>query len=77
MARSSGVGTLGTHRQRDGARGRKVKINGQAVPVLYSSAAQVDFLCPALDPGTQLSLVVETPAGLAGALTATMQKPLP
>jgi uncharacterized protein (TIGR03437 family) len=57
--------------------GVRVKINGQAVPVLYRSAARVDFLCPVLDPGTRLSVVVETPAGLAGPLTTTMRETSP
>jgi uncharacterized protein (TIGR03437 family) len=57
--------------------GVRVKINGQAVPVLYRSEARVDFLCPSLDVGTKLSVVVETPAGLAGPLTATMTEASP
>ena len=57
--------------------GVQVKINGQAVPVLYSSVTQVDFLCPALDAGTPLSVVVETPAGLTAPLSATMSQASP
>jgi hypothetical protein len=39
--------------------GTTVVVNGQAVPVLYSSADRVDFLCPALEvaAGTQLTVV--------------------
>jgi uncharacterized protein (TIGR03437 family) len=57
--------------------GVRVKINGQAVSVLYSSATQVDFLCPALDAGTQLSVVVETAGGLMDPLAATMSEASP
>ena len=53
--------------------GVTVKINGQAAPVLFSSASLVSFLCPALAPGTQLSLIVEPPAGATEPLTASMQ----
>ena len=54
------------------SRGIAVLINGQAAPVLFSSATKVGFLCPALDPGAQLSLVVKTPKGPTEALTGTM-----
>ena len=57
--------------------GVRVRINGQSVPVLYSSATRVDFLCPNLDAGTQLSVVVETPGGITKPLTATMNEASP
>jgi uncharacterized protein (TIGR03437 family) len=57
--------------------GVRVRINGQAVPVLYSSAAEVDFLCPALDAGTQLSVAVETLRGFTEPLAATMNEATP
>jgi uncharacterized protein (TIGR03437 family) len=52
--------------------GVAVKINGEAVPVLFSSATEVRFLCPAQEPGAQLSTVVETPSGRTDALTGSM-----
>jgi len=57
--------------------GAKVKINGQYVPVLFSSATQVNFLCPALDAGTPLSLAVETASGVTEPLSATMVEASP
>ena len=57
--------------------GTQVKINGQAVPVLFSSATQVNFLCPVLNPDTQLSLVVETNAGRTEPLAGRMQENTP
>jgi uncharacterized protein (TIGR03437 family) len=57
--------------------GVTVKINNQAVPVLFSSATTVSFQCPALNPGTQLSLVLETAAGRTEALTGSMQAATP
>jgi len=57
--------------------GVAVRINGQAVPVLFSSATKVSFFCPALDPGTQLSLVVETPVGRTEPLIGAMQAASP
>ena len=52
--------------------GTRVTVNGQAVPVLFSSPARVSFLCPAWDTGTPLAVVVETAAGSSDLLTATM-----
>ena len=43
--------------------GTAVRVNGEAVPVLYASATRVDFVCPDSVPGSQLAIVVETPAG--------------
>jgi uncharacterized protein (TIGR03437 family) len=57
--------------------GTKVKVNGQNVPVLFSSAVRVNFLCPALDPGTQLSVAVETDAGTTEPFTTIMQEATP
>jgi uncharacterized protein (TIGR03437 family) len=53
--------------------GVAVKINGEAVPVLFSSAAETRFLCPAQEPGMQLSLVVETPSGRTEPLIGIVQ----
>ncbi len=50
-----------------------VKINGEAAPVLFSSATETRFLCPADEPGAQLSVVVETPRGRTDPLIGTMR----
>ena len=55
----------------------KVRINGQNVPVLFASPTRVNFLCPALEPGTQLSIVVENASAASEALSATMQTTRP
>jgi uncharacterized protein (TIGR03437 family) len=57
--------------------GAKVKVNGQYVPVLFSSATRVHFLCPALDAGTRLSIAVETDSGVTEPTTATMLEASP
>jgi uncharacterized protein (TIGR03437 family) len=36
--------------------GTSVLIDGQLVPILYSSAYRIDFLCPTMPTGTQLSV---------------------
>jgi uncharacterized protein (TIGR03437 family) len=54
-----------------------VRINGQYVPVLYSSSRRVDYQCPAESPGTNLSLVVETASGNSVPLTGTMRSVSP
>jgi uncharacterized protein (TIGR03437 family) len=57
--------------------GTQVKINGQAVPVLFRSATQVNFLCPTLNPDTPLSLVVETDTGRTEPIAGRMQENTP
>jgi uncharacterized protein (TIGR03437 family) len=57
--------------------GTRVRVNGQYVPVLSSSADHVRFLCPGLDPGTPISLAVETGVGSTTALTAVMREASP
>ena len=57
--------------------GTQVKIGGQAVPVLFSSARQVNFLCPSLSPDTQASLVIETRLGHTEPLALQMQETTP
>jgi uncharacterized protein (TIGR03437 family) len=57
--------------------GIKVIVNGEAVPVLYSSANRVDFLCPVLDAGAQLSVEVVSAAGASQPLTMGMQALVP
>jgi uncharacterized protein (TIGR03437 family) len=53
--------------------GTSVKVNGQEVPVLYSSPRRIDFQCPAVQPGTALEVLVENPAGAAVPLKALVQ----
>ena len=55
----------------------QVKINGQSAPVLFASDARVSFLCPALEPDTQLEAAVETEAGISESVTAPMQEASP
>jgi hypothetical protein len=57
--------------------GTRVAVNGEAAPVLFSSAAEVRFLCPAVNPGTPLSVTVESDAGAAGPLAGTMLEATP
>jgi uncharacterized protein (TIGR03437 family) len=57
--------------------GTNVRVNGQYVPVLLASSTQVQFLCPLLDPGTNLEMVVETGSGVTNALSAVMQTASP
>lgn len=57
--------------------GTRVNVNGQEVPVLYSSASRVDFLCPQLDPGTQLSVTVETDLGTSAPWASVMNRLAP
>jgi uncharacterized protein (TIGR03437 family) len=52
--------------------GSQVKVNGQSVPVLFSSQTRVDFLCPALDAGTPLSVTVESNGSASAPLTTSM-----
>ena len=49
--------------------GTSVTVNGRAVPLLYSSAARVDFLCPAVAAGTQLSVAVASGNGASQPVT--------
>jgi uncharacterized protein (TIGR03437 family) len=59
--------------------GTIVAVDGQAVPVLYSSADRVDFLCPATKPGTgtQLSVEVTSPFGSSQPVTIGMVEAVP
>jgi uncharacterized protein (TIGR03437 family) len=57
--------------------GTRVKVNSQYVPVLFSSATRVNFLCPLLDPGAQLAVMVETASGVTEALTSIAQRASP
>ncbi|MEO8660385.1 MAG: LamG-like jellyroll fold domain-containing protein, partial [Bryobacteraceae bacterium] len=53
--------------------GTRVTVNGQDVPVLLSSPTEVAFLCPVLAAGSELSVAVETSAGISTALKTQMQ----
>lgn len=53
--------------------GTEVRVNDQAAPMLFASPTEVHFVCPLLSTGTNLSIVVETPAGTTGPLYSTMQ----
>ncbi|HXK02756.1 MAG TPA: putative Ig domain-containing protein [Verrucomicrobiae bacterium] len=53
--------------------GSQVSINGTSVPVVYASTTRLDFLCPALDPGTTLTIAVQTANGNTDPVQATMQ----
>ena len=55
----------------------RAKINGQYVPILSASEERVTFVCPSLDPGTQLDAVVESNAGTTDAVKGTMQAASP
>ena len=57
--------------------GTKVEVNGEPVPVLFSSATEVKFLCPALSAGTPLSVKVGSDLGATGALAGTMLEATP
>jgi uncharacterized protein (TIGR03437 family) len=61
----------------DESSGTIVKVNGESAPVTPISETWVSFLCPALDPGTDLSITVETAAGASGPLSITMQAASP
>jgi uncharacterized protein (TIGR03437 family) len=55
----------------------RVVVNGQYVPLLYSSAEQVALLCPDLPAGTSLSLTVETDAGKSAPIAGIMKEVSP
>jgi uncharacterized protein (TIGR03437 family) len=57
--------------------GTKVKVNGEYVPVLRASSTEVRFLCPSLAPGTQLTVGLETQAGVSELLKTVMQTASP
>jgi uncharacterized protein (TIGR03437 family) len=57
--------------------GAKVQVNGEYVPVLRASSTEVRFLCPSLAAGTQLTVSVETQAGVSEPLNTVMQNASP
>jgi uncharacterized protein (TIGR03437 family) len=52
-------------------------VNGQPVPVLFASPTELKFLCPVLNAGTQLAVVVDTPDSSTQAVIGTMQEVSP
>jgi uncharacterized protein (TIGR03437 family) len=57
--------------------GTKVKINDHSVRLIAASREQLRFLCPALDQGEQLSMMVETAAGASEPVKSTMHAASP
>jgi uncharacterized protein (TIGR03437 family) len=53
--------------------GTRVRVNGQDAPVVYVSQRHMDFVCPAVGPGTILNISAETSGGTVGPMTTTMQ----
>jgi uncharacterized protein (TIGR03437 family) len=53
--------------------GARVIVNGKAAPMLAVSPERIDFLCPADQPGTQLSILVENDVGSTSAVQTVMQ----
>jgi uncharacterized protein (TIGR03437 family) len=47
------------------------------VPILSIAMDRVDFVCPAVRPGTPLDIVVETESGLSNRLTTRMEEVTP
>jgi uncharacterized protein (TIGR03437 family) len=57
--------------------GARVKVNGESSPLIFASPTRVSFLCPALDPGAQLSVAVETAVGASEPVNAAMRMASP
>ncbi|NWF83364.1 MAG: DUF4082 domain-containing protein [Bryobacteraceae bacterium] len=57
--------------------GAIVKVNGSPVQLLAASPDRIDFICPDLAPGEQLSIDVETRHGRSAAVTAIQQEASP
>jgi uncharacterized protein (TIGR03437 family) len=57
--------------------GTSVFAYGTAVPILYSSASRVDFLCPSEPPGTPLQIVLQTAGKIASTVQTTEQEIAP
>jgi uncharacterized protein (TIGR03437 family) len=58
--------------------GLQVKVNDVPVPLLFASAAQVNFQCPLLPPGSPLEIKVESEDSAAGpVIRSTMQATVP
>jgi len=57
--------------------GTRVKVNGQSVPVISAAPTRVSFICPALEPGVQVSMAVETAAATSEPVKIMMQTASP
>ena len=57
--------------------GTRIVINGSYVPILFASASQVEFLCPAVPPATSLAIAVETASGLSNRLETRVEEASP
>jgi uncharacterized protein (TIGR03437 family) len=57
--------------------GTRVKVNGSYAAVVYASATRVDFVCPAAEAGAVLTVSAETNAGVADAVSTTMEATAP
>jgi uncharacterized protein (TIGR03437 family) len=56
----------------------QVKVNGQAAPLLFASASQVNFQCPQLAPGSPLDVTLIAESGAAiPAASSTMAPAAP
>jgi uncharacterized protein (TIGR03437 family) len=57
--------------------GTRVLVNGTYAQVLGTSATQVDFLCPAVPPQTDLEITLETALGRSNTIHTVMQETVP
>ena len=57
--------------------GTRVLVNDVNTAILYASAGRVDFVCPALDPGTVLNIAVVTDAGPSIPMQIKMEETSP
>lgn len=56
--------------------GASVRVNGEPAPLLFASASRINFQCPALAPGTALSIAVDS--GTANTqIGSTMKEAVP
>jgi uncharacterized protein (TIGR03437 family) len=55
----------------------EVKINGNAVPLLFASSTQVNFQCPVLDAGANLTVVVQSSLGASEPVHTLMRHASP
>jgi uncharacterized protein (TIGR03437 family) len=57
--------------------GAQVKLNGDPLPVFYVDENQINFQCPLLAPGQQVTLEIESPTGTSASLSRKMQSATP
>ena len=76
LSEGAGSPSITSGNQPDAAETR-VRINGTYAAVLYSSPHSVDFICPAVAPGTPLQIVLETGIGTSNLIQTTMQEAAP